>query len=190
MKSAAGYVLGVFIGLLLLAAGIVLVLFAFINHGNRVESFQRFELQGVPGTVELRQAGAYSIYFEPGDEGPQFTNYREPPFLVEVSPNQGVGASEPLDVEGYDNDVTYDVSGYEGIGVYTFTSAYSRTYTVAVVGSAGGSSVDGSGTVAVGRGIGTAFPGFVTAGIGLIGLGPLVGASLVVLTLSRHRRRL
>jgi hypothetical protein len=84
----------------------------------------------------------------------------------------------PLD--RYDADVSYEVSGHDGRGVFTFDADVPGRYVVRADGSGG--------VVAVGRGIGARFAGSVVAGVGLLLLAPLLGAILAVVTFLRRSR--
>ncbi|CAN5527678.1 hypothetical protein BH18ACT1_BH18ACT1_11980 [soil metagenome] len=190
MRSVAGYVLAPILALLLLGGGIALIVVGVTSYNDRIEDFQRFELQGVPGSVELDDTGGYSVYFEPDDDGVGLSSaYRDPPVLVQVRDAGG----EPVDVEEYDSEVTYEVSGRRGVGLYTFSADEPGTYTITVAGASGGvGAAEGLGDIAVGRGIGTRLAGSLVAGISLLALGPLVGALLAIATFlrrSRARRR-
>jgi len=189
MRSVAGYVLAPILALLLLGGGIALIVVGVTSYNDRIEDFQRFELQGVPGAVELDDPGGYSVYFEPDDDTLDLSfAYRDPPVLVQVFDDD-----ERVDVEEYDSEVTYEVSGRRGVGLYTFSADEPGTYTITVAGASGGvGAAEGLGDIAVGRGIGTRLAGSLVAGISLLALAPLVGALLAIATFlrrSRARRR-
>jgi hypothetical protein len=170
--SVLGYVAAVLLFLAGVIGGITLIVVGVQSYVDRIEGFERFS---VPGStrVELDEGG-HSIYFErPGldDVDPI------PRLSATVTPADG-GAPLPLD--DYDTDVSYQVSGHDGRGVFTFPVDDPGTYVVRADGSGG--------ELAVGRGVGSRWVGSVIAGVALIGLGPLLGLVLAVVTFLRRSR--
>lgn len=180
MRSVAGYVLAPILGLGLLAAGIVVLVLGITGYGDKVEDFDRIDVEDGVGRLTLDE-GDYSIYWEPSNPGAEDLSsaYRQPPLVVGVDRLPGV---ERVGVDDYDSDVTYDVSGRNGVGLYTFTAEEAGEFGFSVVPLSAG------GQLAIGPGIGTGFAGSLVAGIGLIGLGPLVGLVLAVATFVRRSR--
>jgi hypothetical protein len=167
-----GYVLAGLLTLAGIAAGIVLIVSGIRTYVDKVEGFERFEAPG-SRAVNLLDEGGYSIYFErPGldDEDPF------PPISVSVTDPEG----DEVDLERYDADVSYSVSGHDGRGAWTFDADDEGTYQVRADGSGG--------EVAVGRGIGARFAGTVVAGVGMLLLAPVLGAIAALITFLRRSK--
>ena len=171
MPSALGYVVAGLLALAAIAGGILLIVFGIRSYIDKVEGFDRFT---APGSEEVDLGeGGHSIYFErPGldDVDPL------PPVSVSVTAPDG----DLVPLDRYDADVSYEVSGHDGRGVFTFDADVPGRYLVRADGSGG--------VVAVGRGIGARFAGSVVAGVGLLLLAPLLGAILAVVTFLRRSR--
>jgi len=152
--------------------GIVLIVVGIRSYVDRIEGFERFP---VPGSEQVDlDDGGHSIYFErPGLDGEDVL----PRLTVAVTPVAG-GASLPL--EDYDSDVSYEVSGHDGRGVFTFRVDDPGPYLVRADGSGG--------EVAVGRGIGSRWVSSVIAGALVLALGPLLGLVLALVTFLRRSR--
>ncbi|MBA3303490.1 MAG: hypothetical protein H0U26_06440, partial [Acidimicrobiia bacterium] len=156
------------------------------GYEDRIEDFDRFDVEDSTGLVDLEE-GDYSIYYEPEDDAVDLSlAYREPPIFAVVDEEGFVAGDVP--VEGYDSDVTYDVDGRHGVGLYTFSVDEPDTYEISVLPSDVSSVPGEAGLVAVGPGVGRRFAGSLVAGIGLLGLGPLVGLVLAVATFVRRSR--
>jgi hypothetical protein len=171
VPSALGYVVAALLALAAIVAGVALIVSGIRSYIDKVEGFDRFTAPD--SEVVVLDEGGHSIYFErPGldDEDPM------PRISVSVTDPDG----EPVDLDRYDTDVSYDVSGHDGRGVYTFSAEVPGRYEVRADGSGG--------EVAVGRGIGARFAGSVVAGVGLLLLAPLLGAILAVGTFLRRSR--
>lgn len=171
VPSIAGYVLAVLLAIIGIAAGIALIVSGIRTYIDNVEGFERVE---VPGSepITLDDDGGYSIYFE--DPSGAYQVVRP---TVTVRAADG-GDAVPL--AAYESDVSYDVSGHEGRGIYTFSVDESGTYTVTGDGPRG--------TLAVGRGIGARFAGAVVAGVATLLLAPVLGAVLALVTFLRRSK--
>jgi hypothetical protein len=167
-----GYVLAGLLTLAGIAGGIALIVSGIRTYVDKVEGFERFE---APATraITLEEEGGYSIYFErPGlDDDDPF-----PRISVSVTDPEG----EPVELDRYDTDVSYSVSGHDGRGAWTFDADDPGTYRVQADGSGG--------EVAVGRGIGARFAGAVVAGVGTLLLAPVLGAVLALVTFLRRSK--
>ena len=171
MPSIVGYVAAVLLALLGIVAGIALIVSGVRTYIDKVEGFERFP---APGSEEIAlDDGGYSIYFErPGlDDDDPF-----PPISVAVTDPEG----EPVELERYDTDVSYSVSGHDGRGAWTFDADDEGTFQVQADGSGG--------EVAVGRGIGARFAGAVVAGVGTLLLAPVLAAVVALVTFLRRSR--
>jgi hypothetical protein len=166
-----GYVLAGLLTLAGIAGGIVLIVAGIRSYVDKVEGFERFEAPGSQA-VDLEEGG-HSIYFErPGlDDDDPF-----PPISVSVTDPEG----ERVELDRYDTDVSYEVSGHDGRGAWTFDADDAGTYRVQADGSGG--------EVAVGRGIGARFAGAVVAGVGTLLLAPVLGAVVALATFLRRSK--
>ena len=172
MPSAIGYVTAVLLAIAGIVAGIALIVSGIRSYIDKVEGFQRVPVPGT-GEIDLRDDGGYSIYFErPGleDEDPL------PSLTVSVTGPDG----RELDLDRYGTDVSYDVSRFDGRGLFTFRADQPGLYVVRTDGS--------DGEVAVGRGIGARFAGAVVAGVGTLLLAPVLGALLALVTFLRRSK--
>jgi hypothetical protein len=172
VPSITGYVLAGLLTVAGIAAGVVLIVSGIRSYIDKVEGFERFD---VPGSGELvLDDGGYSVYWErPGfdddDPGPSLT--------VSIAPVDG---GEPLDLDRYDVDVSYSVSGHDGRGMYTFSVDDPGRYRIRSDGTPG--------EVAVGRGIGSRFAGSLVAGVGTLLLAPVLGAIVALITFLRRSK--
>jgi hypothetical protein len=171
IPSIVGYVAAVLLALLGIVAGIALIVSGVRTYIDKVEGFERFP---APGSEEIAlDDGGYSIYFErPGLD----TEDALPSISVAVTAPDGA----PVDLDRYDTDVSYSVSGHDGRGVFTFRADEPGTYRVRADGS--------DGEVAVGRGIGARFAGAVVAGVGTLLLAPVLAAVVALVTFLRRSR--
>jgi hypothetical protein len=167
-----GYVLAGLLAIAGIAAGIALIVSGIRTYVDKVEGFERFEAPG-RRAVTLSEEGGYSIYLErPGlDDDDPF-----PPISVTVTDPEG----EAVELDRYDTDVSYSVSGHDGRGAWTFDADDEGTYQVRADGSGG--------EVAVGRGIGARFAGAVVAGVGMLLLAPVLGAIVALITFLRRSK--
>jgi hypothetical protein len=171
VPSVTGYVLAGLLTLAGIAGGVLLIVSGIRTYVDKVEGFERFEAPD-SRALDLGEGG-YSIYFErPGlDDDDPF-----PPISVSVVDPEG----EPVDLDRYDTDVSYSVSGHDGRGAWTFDADDPGTYRIQADGSGG--------DVAVGRGIGARFAGAVVAGVGMLLLAPVLGAIVAVVTFLRRSK--
>jgi hypothetical protein len=172
LPSIAGYVAAVLLALAGIVAGVALIVSGIRSYIDKVEGFERFP---VPDSqdVTLGDDGGYSIYFErPGLD----TEDPLPAISVTVTAPDG----SPVELNRYESDVSYSVSGHDGRGVFTFQADEPGPYRVRADGS--------NGEVAVGRGIGARFAGAVVAGVGTLLLAPVLGAILALVTFLRRSK--
>jgi hypothetical protein len=172
--AGAVAVVGVIVAVVVLVAGIA-------GYVDRVDDFDRADL---PATldVEITDTGGYSIYHEyDGAYSDDFSRFVSDPDVSVTDP-----AGEDVDLDRYSSSVTYEASGHEGEGLYTFDAGVPGTYEVTASGE------PGSG-IAVGRGIGR---GMVAAIVGSLAIGfvaVVAGAVIAIVvgvTRSRNRRAL
>jgi hypothetical protein len=159
-----------------LVVGVVVIVRGVTRYADRVEDFER---AAMPTTleVEISEPGGYSIYHE--SDGFLSEGVREPE--VEVTDPSG----GDVVLRTYDSEVTYDVSGYHGIGVYTFRADEAGTYEVdASMPFATGS----DDVIAVGPGVGEDLAVAIVAGIALIGVG-IVGGIVIAVVVGVMRGR-
>ena len=128
--------------------------------------------------VEISEPGGYSIYHE--YDGVSSVDGRAEPD-VEVTDPSG----NDVLLRSYESEVTYDVSGHHGIGVYTFRADEPGTYEFDATMPFGGRSGD---LIAVGPGVGEDLALSIVAGIGLIGVG-VVGAIVIAIVVGVMRGR-
>jgi hypothetical protein len=167
-----GYVLAGLLTLACIAGGIVLIVSGIRTYIDKVEGFERIDVPG-SAQVSLEDDGGYSIYYErPGLDSEDAL----PPITVAVTAPDG----SIVDLDRYDSDVSYSVSGYDGRGVFTFRADNPGNYAVRTDGS--------EGQVAVGRGIGARFAGAVVAGVGTLLLAPVLGAIVALVTFLRRSK--
>lgn len=169
--------------------GVIGAIALWVTGGVRfAETIEDFERVSVPGTreVHLDETGGYSIYHEHelGFDEDSPTSYLPPEPSVTVTDPSG----DPVMLDRYTTEVTYDTSGHEGEGLYTFDADETGTYRVTVEGDSASASV-----VAVGRGVGrgilwTVVSGLVVGFVGVVGGGVL--AIVVGVKRSGSRRRL
>jgi hypothetical protein len=171
VPTIAGYLIAGCLVIAGISVGVGLIVSGIRTYVDKVEGFQRFE---APGSLAVNLAeGGHSIYFErPGlDDDDPF-----PPISVSVTDPEG----DEVDLDRYDTDVSYSVSGHDGRGAWTFDADDPGTYQVRADGSGG--------EVAVGRGIGARFAGSVVAGVGLLLLAPVLGAIVALVTFLRRSK--
>jgi hypothetical protein len=169
--SIAGYVAAAVVAVALVVAGVVVIATGWTAYEDKVEGFDRFP---APGSEEVSlDEGGHSIYFERpflDDADPL------PPISVSVTDPNG----QRVFLDRYDAEVSYDVSGHDGRGVFTFSADVPGVYEVRADGSGG--------EVAVGRGIGSRLAGSIVAGVAMLVLAPILGAVLAVVTFLRRSR--
>jgi hypothetical protein len=172
MPSIVGYVAAILVAITGIVGGIALIVGGIRDYIDKVEGFERVDVPG-SAQVSLEDVGGYSIYFErPGLDSEDAL----PSISVAVTAPDG----SSVDLDRYDTDVSYSVSGYDGRGVFTFRADSTGNYEVRTDGP--------EGQVAVGRGIGARFAGAVVAGVGTLLLAPVLGAVLALITFLRRSR--
>jgi hypothetical protein len=160
-----------------LVVGVVVMVRGITRYADKVEGFERAVM---PTTlaVEISEPGGYSIYHE-SDGFPPVDERDDPE--VEVTDPSG----DDVVLRSYDSEVTYDVSGHEGIGVYTFRAEEAGRYEVdASMPFASGS----DDLIAVGPGVGEDLAVSIVAGIALIGVG-IVGGIVIAVVVGVMRSR-
>jgi hypothetical protein len=160
-----------------IVAGVTVVARAATRYVDRVEAFERAPMPVIL-EVEISEPGGYSIYHE--YDGFSSVGGRADPD-VQVSDPSG----NDVFLRSYDSEVTYDVSGHHGIGVYTFDADEPGNYEFDATMPFGGSSGD---LIAVGPGVGEDLALAIVAGIGLIGVG-VVGAIVIAVVVGVMRSR-
>ena len=162
-----------------IVGGIALIVSGVVRWADTVEDFERVS---VPGTedVQIDDTGGYSIYHE-FERDASFRFFPPEPDVTVTDPS-----GDEVVLDRYSGTVTYEISGYEGEGLFTFDADETGTYTVTADG-------DPESVIAVGRGVGRGLAASIGAGIavGFIGVvGGIVMAIVVGVKRSGSRRRL
>jgi hypothetical protein len=160
-----------------IVAGVTVIVRGATRYADRVEAFERASMPVVL-EVEISEPGGYSIYHE-YDRFSSVEGRADPD--VQVTDPSG----NDVFLRTYDSEVTYDVSGHHGIGVYTFRASEPGTYEFDATMPFGGTSRD---LIAVGPGVGEDLAMSIVAGIGLIGVG-VAGAIVVAVVVGVMRSR-
>jgi hypothetical protein len=160
-----------------MVVGVTVIVRGVERLADGVEAFERASMPVVL-EVEISEPGGYSIYHEYLGSS-SFEGRAEPD--VQVTDPSG----NDVFLRTYDSEVTYDVSGHHGIGVYTFRAGQPGIYEFDATMPFGGRSGD---LIAVGPGVGEDLAQSIAAGIGLIGAG-LVGAIVVAVVVGVMRGR-
>jgi hypothetical protein len=179
VRSRWGYAVAAVLAVAGVAVGIVLVVLGVTSYVDRVEGFQRVAWPG-SGEVRFDDDGGYTLYYELAGVDER----GDAPLDVELRPVDGGPA---LALEPYGSDLSYDVSGYEGVAVASFSVDAPGRYRLTV-----GGSTPLSGQAAVGRSVGLTPFVPVAAGVTVAGLGVLLAVILVTVTALRRsaaRRR-
>jgi hypothetical protein len=160
-----------------IVVGVTVIVRGVERLADGVEAFERASMPVVL-EVEISEPGGYSIYHE-------YLGYSS--FEGRAEPDVQVTDPSGNDVflRTYDSEVTYDVSGHHGIGVYTFRADQPGIYEFDATMPFGGRSGD---MIAVGPGVGEDLARSIAAGIGLIGMG-IVGAIVVAVVVGVMRGR-
>lgn len=140
---------------------------------DRVDGFSRVPVPGA-GTVEVTDAGEYTIYHEyPGANSDESG-------IIDVSFDATLIAPDGSDVplEPYGAEVRYGFGDHEGVAVYSFEATEPGNYELTTTG--------GPGTAAVGGGIGQGIVTGLLAGLG-IGIGGVVAAILIAVLVAVRR---
>jgi hypothetical protein len=161
-----------------IVGAIVLFVMAVVRLTDAVDDLTRVDVPG-SAQVTIDEAGSYSIYHEHDiDERDEFFFPSPDVTLTDPSGND-------VFLEPYETDVTYDVEGRSGEGLYTFDADQAGTYEVETSGE--------SGTIAVGRGVGRNLVGSIVGGFAVGGAGVVAGGLLAIVVgvrRSRNRRAL
>jgi hypothetical protein len=160
-----------------IVAGVVVIARGASRFADRVEAFERARLP-VIFEVEISDPGGYSIYHE--YDGSSSVDGRADPEVQVTDPS-----GDHVLLRSYEAEVSYDVSGHHGIGVYTFRADEPGTYEFDATMPFRGSSDD---LIAVGPGVGEDLALSIVAGIGLMGVG-IVGAIVVAVVVGVMRSR-
>jgi hypothetical protein len=161
-------------------AAVVVFVVGITGYVDRIEDFARADL---PATleVEVTDTGGYSIYHEFDGAYDGASRFLSDPDVSVTDP-----AGEAVDLDRYSGSITYEASGHEGEGLYTFDAEVPGTYEVTASGDAGSG-------IAVGRGLGR---GLVAAIVGSLAIGFVAVAAGAVIAIvvgvqrSRNRRAL
>jgi hypothetical protein len=170
--SKKGYLLGG----LIMAVGVIgaIVWFAtgFMAFADTIDGFQRVSANG-QGEVTFDDTGGYVIYYEaPGADDGDI-----PDGQVLLTP---VDSDEPVPLERYDSELSYNDGDHEGYAVVTFDIDRPGTYLLE-------SESDGNGDLAVGRSVASRLVTTIVGSMALGGLGVVVGAILLIVTYVRRR---
>jgi hypothetical protein len=160
-----------------IVVGVTVIVRGVERLADRVEAFERASMPVVL-EVEISEPGGYSIYHE-YDSFSSVDGRADPD--VQVTDPSG----NDVFLRTYVSEVSYDVSGHHGIGVYTFRADQPGIYEFDATMPFGGTSRD---LIAVGPGVGEDLARSIVAGIGLIGAG-LVGAIVVAVVVGVMRGR-
>jgi hypothetical protein len=171
-------------GLIAVVGVIVAVVVLVVGMAAYVDRIDEFDRADLPATldVEITDTGGYSIYHEyDGAYGDGFSRFVSDPDVSVTDP-----AGEAVDLDRYSSSVTYEASGHEGEGLYTFDAEVPGTYEVTASGE------PGSG-VAVGRGVGRGLVASI-AGSLAIGFVAVVAGAVIAIVVgvkrSQNRRAL
>jgi hypothetical protein len=167
-------VVGVVVAVVVLVAGIA-------GYVNRIDEFDRAD---VPATldVEITDTGGYSIYHEyDGAYDDDLSRFVSDPDVSVTDP-----AGEDVDLDRYSSSVTYEASGHEGEGLYTFEAEVPGTYEVTASGEPGSGIAVGRG---VGRGLVASIAGSLEIGFVAVVAGAVI-AIVVGVKRSQNRRAL
>jgi hypothetical protein len=160
-----------------IVVGVTVIVRGVERLADRVEAFERASMPVVL-EVEITEPGGYSIYLE-YDSFSSVDGRADPD--VQVTDPSG----NDVFLRTYESEVSYDVSGHHGIGVYTFRADQPGIYEFDATMPFGGTSRD---LIAVGPGVGEDLARSIVAGIGVIGVG-IVGAIVVAVVVGVMRSR-
>jgi hypothetical protein len=138
-----------------------------------VEEFQRVPV-GTVGTFTLEEGGGHTVYYEA--DGVAARN--RPTLPVRITDD----LEEPVRVEPYGSKITYEVSGHEGVAIGSFHADRPGTFTINSTDTAG------TGTLAVGRGLGRTVVRTAFLGVGIVGLALLLAGALATRTVLARAR--
>ncbi|MEA2829125.1 MAG: hypothetical protein QOG43_3564 [Actinomycetota bacterium] len=170
--SKRGYWLG---GAIIVVAGIVAIAWfglGFSRFSDRIDNFQRVSTNG-SGEVTFDKAGGYVIYFE----APGASDGDIPSGQAQLTPVDG---GDPVPLESYDADFTYDIGGHSGVAVLTADIQAPGSYTLE-------SEAEGEGELAVGKSVAGTLVSSVVGAMALGGLGFVTGVVVLIVTAVRRR---
>ena len=170
--SKKGYWLGAAIIVLAGLGAIVWFGLGFSRFSDRIDGFQRVPTNS-QGEVTFDETGGYVIYFE----GPGASEGEIPTGQAQLTP---VGGGDPVALDDYESDFTYDLNGHEGVAVLTFDVDQPGTYLLE-------SESEGEGELAVGRSVAGTLVTSVVGGLALGGLGLVAGVVVLIVTAVRRR---
>ena len=170
--SKKGYWLGAAIIVLAGLGAIVWFGLGFSRFSDRIDGFQRVPTNS-QGEVTFDDTGGYVIYFE----GPGASEGEIPTGQAQLTPIEG---GDPVALDDYESDFTYDLNGHEGVAVLTLDIARPGTYLLE-------SESEGEGELAVGRSVAGTLVTSVVGGLALGGLGLVAGVVVLIVTAVRRR---
>jgi hypothetical protein len=159
-----------------IVGAVVLWVTGVVRMTDKIDEFTRIDVPGT-GEVSIDDPGGYSIYHE--YLGAADDSFQSMPSVTVTDPS-----GNEVDLRAYSSSVTYDFSGHEGEGVYSFDADQSGTYQVETTG-------DSTSTIAVGPGIGRGLVSYIVGGfvVGAIGvIGGIVVAVMIGVRRGRSRR--
>lgn len=159
-----------------LVAGVAVIVRGVTAFADRVEGFDR-AIMPTTLEVEITEPGGYSIYHE--YDGFSSVDVRSDPDVEVIDPS-----GRDVFLRSYEASVTYDISGHDGVGLYTFRADEPGTYEV----EASMPFDSGNDLIAVGPGVGRGLALSIVAGIALIGIG-IVGGIVVAIVVGILRGR-
>jgi hypothetical protein len=162
-----------------IVGAVVLWVMGVARLSDRIDDFSRVAVPS-SGEVEIDDPGGYSIYHEyfgADSDGDSDRFDFEPSVSVTVTDPSGDGVL----LRDYTSSVTYDFSGHEGVGIYTFDAEQAGTYQVETTG-------DSTSTIAVGQGIGRGIVSTIVGGFVVGGLGVVAGIVIAIVTGVRRGR--
>jgi hypothetical protein len=143
-----------------------------IDLSDKVEDFERVAMPG-SGTVQIDGTGGFTLYHEfPGAS----SDFASSSLLVTLAGPDG----EPVDLDRYSGDVTYDYGGNEGLALYSFQVDEPGQYQVVGEGD--------TGEVAIGRGIGKGLVGGIVFGL-VLGFGGVALGVVIIIVVAVRRSR-
>ncbi|WP_067532508.1 hypothetical protein [Nocardia crassostreae] len=164
------FAVGVLLSIAGVLGGVGVGVAGLMRFSSTIDDFQRVAVPGL-GTVELRESGGYTVYFEyPGADTDG---------TVRVLLTDPRGAEVPL--RDYGSSMEYSIGVHDGRAVFSFEAEQAGEYRVTTQGPSGIA-------VAIGPGLGSSFvTGLLAAlGMGFVGLfGGIV--VLIVTTVKRDR---
>ncbi|MEA2901156.1 MAG: hypothetical protein QOH36_1043 [Actinomycetota bacterium] len=170
--SKKGYWLGAAIIVVAGVGAIVWFGLGFTRFSDRIDGFQRVPTNS-QGEVTFDDTGGFVIYFE----GPGASEGEIPTGQAQLTP---VGGGDPVALDDYKSDFTYDLNGHEGVAVLTFDIDQPGPYLLE-------SESEGEGELAVGRSVAGTLVTSVVGGLALGGLGLVAGVVVLIVTAVRRR---